>query len=726
MGDPQAQNTKLEKSLTLFDVYAIATGAMFSSGFFLLPGLAAATTGPSMPLAYLVAGVLIVPAMLSKAELATAMPRAGGAYYFVDRALGPVFGTVGGLGAWVALVLKSAFALIGMGAYLALLLDLPIKPLATGLTLGFAALNVIGAKESSGLQRFLVVVLVSVLAYFVARGLMLTLGVHGAEQTLRSFAPLLPHGIDRFFGAVGLVFVSYAGLTKVASVAEEVRNPDRNLPLGMILSLATATFIYVVGAMILQAVLPPEALHTDLTPVASAAPLVFTWMPAKVAVGVIVVAAVAAFASTGNAGIMSASRYPLAMARDDLVPRTFARLGRFGTPTLAIVVTSAVMLAFILVLDVSSVAKLASAFQLMLFGTMNLAVIVMRESRIDYYRPGFRSPLYPWVQIAGLLIPAWLIVEMGWVPVLGVGLMSAAFTAWYVVYARKRVVRTGAIYHVLERLGRRVYRGLDHELRSILDDKGLHEDDPLDDLVMESKLLDLDGEAGFGEALRSACRSACSACALCQGGGQAACTAAGCKTGLGGQELLARLEEETRQGLMPVVNGAALPHLRIQGLDRPKLVLVRLRGGAPLELADSVTHMEHGQRMYAIALLVSPTDDAGQHLRILAHLAGRLEEPSFLAHWTTDSTEEELKETLLRDDRLRHVRLQEGTPTGRLIGKAMGDLVLPAGAMLALVRRDGDTFVPDKTQVLHEGDRLTIIGDSAAMEEVERALLTVG
>ena len=724
MAGTPAGDGKLDKNLTLFDVYAIATGAMFSSGFFLLPGLAAATTGPSMPLAYLAAGVLILPAMLSKAELATAMPKAGGAYYFGDRALGPVFGTVGGLGAWVALVLKSAFALIGMGAYLALLLDLPIKPLAAALTLAFAALNVIGAKESSGLQRVLVTVLVTVLGYFVARGLMLTLGVHGAERTLRSFTPLLPHGIDRFFGAVGLVFVSYAGLTKVASVAEEVRNPDRNLPLGMIISLVTATFVYVVGASILQAVLPAPGLYTDLTPVASAAPLVMTWMPAKVAVGIVVVAAIAAFASTGNAGIMSASRYPLAMARDDLVPRPFARLGRFGTPTIAIVFTSAVMLLFILVLDVSSVAKLASAFQLMLFGIMNLAVIVMRESRIDYYRPGFRSPLYPWVQIAGLLIPAWLIVEMGWLPVLGVGLMMVAFIGWYLAYARGRVVRSGAIYHVLERLGRRVYRGLDHELRTIMDDKGLHEDDPLDDLVMESRLLDLDGAGGFGEALRAACRAACFACVACHEGGGTTCTAKECRTGLGGQDLLARLQEETRQGLMPVVNGAALPHLRMQGLDRPKLVLVRLRGGAPLDLAESVTHMEHGQRMYAIALLVSPIDDAGQHLRILAHLAGRLEEPSFLAHWTTDSTEEELKETLLRDDRLRHVRLQEGTPTERLIGEAMGALELPEGAMLALVRRGGDTFIPDSGQVLHEGDRLTIIGDSAAMDEVERVLLT--
>src|SRR5690606_35742414 len=109
------KSTRLNKELGLFDIYAISTGAMFSSGFFLLPGLAAAQTGPSVALAYFVAGLFMVPAMFSVSELATAMPRAGGAYYFLERALGPMVGTVGGLGTWLALILKSAFALVGMG-----------------------------------------------------------------------------------------------------------------------------------------------------------------------------------------------------------------------------------------------------------------------------------------------------------------------------------------------------------------------------------------------------------------------------------------------------------------------------------------------------------------------------------------------------------------------------------------------------------------------------------
>ena len=265
-----ADAPRLKKSLTLFDVYAISTGAMFSSGFFLLPGLATAKAGPATVLAYFIAGLFILPAMFSAAELSTAMPKAGGAYYFLDRSLGPLAGTVGGLGTWLALILKSAFALVGMGAYLVFFFNVPIKPLAAALAVAFGVLNVVGAKETSGLQRVLVTVLVGVLVFFVVQGLVAVSGL-GAGEIERQFTPFLPFGTDGLIATVGLVFVSYAGLTKVASVAEEVQDPDRNLPLGMFLSLATATAIYCVGVFIMIAVLDSSELRSDLTPVATAA-----------------------------------------------------------------------------------------------------------------------------------------------------------------------------------------------------------------------------------------------------------------------------------------------------------------------------------------------------------------------------------------------------------------------------------------------------------------------
>ena len=159
----------LSRSLGLRHVFVLSTGAMLSSGLFLLPGLAAAQAGPSAVLAYALAGVIAVPAMLSVAELSTAMPRAGGAYYFLVRAFGPAVGTVSGVATWLSLVLKDAFALVGMSAYLNIAFDVPAKPLAVGLIAAFTIVNVIGSKASAGLQVVLVGFVLAVMGWFIVR-----------------------------------------------------------------------------------------------------------------------------------------------------------------------------------------------------------------------------------------------------------------------------------------------------------------------------------------------------------------------------------------------------------------------------------------------------------------------------------------------------------------------------------------------------------------------------
>src|SRR5699024_3355138 len=209
-----------------------------------LPGLAAAQTGPSVFLAYLVSGLVVLPTMFSVAELATAMPKAGGTYYIIDRSLGPLMGTIGGYGSWLALVLKSAFALIGMGAYLALFLNISIVPVAIVLSILFGILNIVGAKETTLLQKVLVAALIGIMLFYVAEGLVTVFSLDFLDLTATQFTPLFTGGFSGFFATVGMVFVSYAGLTKVASIAEEVEDPDRNIPLGMILSILSAIVVY--------------------------------------------------------------------------------------------------------------------------------------------------------------------------------------------------------------------------------------------------------------------------------------------------------------------------------------------------------------------------------------------------------------------------------------------------------------------------------------------------
>jgi amino acid transporter/mannitol/fructose-specific phosphotransferase system IIA component (Ntr-type) len=690
-------NASLKKTLTLFDVYVISTGAMFSSGFFLLPGLAAAQTGPSVILAYFVAGVLILPAMLSQAELATAMPKAGGSYYFIDRAMGPLMGTIGGIGTWLSLVFKTAFALIGMGAYLAIYVELPIKPLAIGLTVAFTALNIVGAKESSGIQRILVTILLGVLTYFIAQGLFFVVDSKGATAVLSEFDPFFTDGIDGFLATVGLVFVSYAGLTKVASVAEEVQDPDRAIPLGMFLSVVTATFVYCVGVFVMVAVLDPVAFRDDMTPVATAADAFFSWLPAGIGVGLAVAAAIAAFASTGNAGMMSASRYPLAMARDKLMPDTLTDLGRFATPTKAIVATAVLMIVTILFADVATVAKLGSAFQLIIFALINLCVIVMRESNLEYYHPGFRSPLYPWVQIAGLFVPIFLIAEMGWLPaILSVAVILLSI-AWYYGYARSRTDRYGAVHHVFERLGRVRDDSVDRELRTIMGEKGLQEEDLYEEVITMSKVIDYDQPTTFAEIVHAVCAEIAEV------------------SEIDPDELADGFLAESSAGLMPLGHGVAAPNMRHHDVSNAMMVLVRSMIGVEVDLSKSYGHLELDQPVHAFIFLVSPDDQLGPHLRSVAQIATSVDAPDFVEKWLECEKPTEMRRLLLRDERFLQLTVERDGKSAGLVGAGLAELDFPPGALIALVRREGEAFVPTTAFKVEDGDHLTIIGNPDAV-----------
>ncbi|MDX1674397.1 MAG: amino acid permease, partial [Longimicrobiales bacterium] len=692
---------RLSKELKLFDVFAISTGAMFSSGFFLLPGLASAQAGPAVVVAYLLAGLLVVPAMLSKAELSTAMPRAGGTYYFLDRSLGPLVGAVGGLGTWAALILKSAFAIIGMGAYLTLFVEVPMTALAIALTIFFTLINLVGAKETSRLQVGLVVVLLAVLTFFVVQGLVevwsLGLGQVGRTQ----LTPFLPFGSEGLFATVGLVFVSYAGLTKVASVAEEVEDPDRNIPLGMALSLVTATAFYVVGVFVMVAVLEPGELRADLTPAATAAAAFFDWLPGSVGLILVVVAAIAAFASTGNAGIMSASRYLLAMGRDHVVSPRFATLGRFRTPSLALGLTCVVMILCLVFLDVMSVAKLASAFQLLIFAFINLAVVVLRESRIEGYEPGFSSPLYPWMQVAGFLAPLWLITEMGALTVLFTGGMIIGTLLWYHYYAREHMAREGAVLHLFERLGRQRDPGLDRELRAILTEHGPGDRDPFVELVAGARVVDVDDATDYEAVVWQVSAHLSSTC------------------NVPAHRLAAAFIEESRIGLTPQSRGVAFPHLRLPGLRSFQLVLVRLRNGVDLPLEDPEEHEQEGPAR-ALFFLVSPESEARGHLQFLAALAERVDKDDFMVQWLAASSEQELKEALLHTERFFSVQIADGGPTADLAGAEIREITFVAGALIALVHRRGRVLIPTGRMRLEVGDRLTIVGEAAAIRELRK------
>ncbi len=692
IADSMQPKEKLKKSLGLFDVYAICTGAMFSSGFFLLPGLAAAQTGPSVALAYLIAGVLMLPAMFSMAELATAMPRAGGDYYFLDRAMGPLVGTVGGTGTYLALTLKSAFALIGMGAYIALFVDVPIKPLAVALTIAFMVLNIVGAKQTTGLQRLLIVILVSVMVLFIITGINNVLNIGVSTVAENQFEPFMIDGVAGLLGTVGFVFVSYAGLTKIASVSEEVRNPGRNIPLGMIFSIISTTIIYVIGVGIMVAVLEPGELRDSLTPVADAAEVILAWLPGDLGVLLVVASAVAAFASTGNAGILAASRYPLAMGRDKLIPRRFASISDSGTPLFSIVFTSGLMILAILLLDESAIAKVASTFQLVIFMLVNFSVIVMRESKIEYYDPVARTPFYPWMQIAGILASIFLISYIGVDAIVLTVVVVGIAMVWYTYYARPKVARHGAIFHWFEQLGENRYEGLEDELREIIKEKGLRDEDPYDEVVTRAIVLDLQ-DGNTIEAINAHVTRLLSQ-----------------RHPTVDEELLKNALLKSLANTVTLVSRrAVLPNIRYTGISHTELVIVRVRKGIPFDHDDDETTEE--VPIHALFYLVSPEDNPGQHLRILSELSTHIEASDFVNDWLYAADEQELKEILLHDARLLTLWLNSEHRTNVMIGKALRDINMPEGVLVALIRRNGQVIIPRGNTVLEEGDRVTIIGE---------------
>ncbi|HIO61051.1 MAG TPA: amino acid permease [Deltaproteobacteria bacterium] len=679
----------LKKELTLFNVYAIATGTTLSAGFFLLPGIAFNEAGPAVVLSYLIAAIPLIPAMFSMVELATAMPRAGGAYYFLDRSMGPFVGTIGGLGTWLALVLKTAFALIGMGAYLRIFWpEVPVVTLAIILAVFFGIVNLFGARKTGTFQVFMVFALLLILFVFIVQGV--------PQINSQHFEGFFDKGGISVISTAGLVYISYVGITNIASVAEEIENPERNLPLGVFLAIATAIAVYAVGTTIMVGVLPAKELAQDLTPVASAAEVLFgNW--GKIGV---TVAAVIAFASVANAGILSASRYPLAMSRDHLIPGLFSKLTQRNIPHYGIAVTVGLIIFLVLTFDIASIAKLASAFQLMMFALICFAVIVMRESRIEAYDPGYRSPFYPWMQLFGVFSPMWLIAEMGIVPILFSLALVTLGTIWYISYARERVVRSGAIYHLFARLGEQRFEGLDRELRGIMKEKGVREEDPFDEVVTRAQVMEFSGKYLFEEITHDVAKEL------------------GQSLGLAAKDLEQGFMEGSRIGATPISHGAALPHIRLAGIDRAEMVIVRAKEQCLVEAPDFSGKTSLQGPIHAFFFLVSPNENPGQHLRILAQIAGRVDDENFLKDWLVATDEQELKEILLRDERFLSLRISSNTPSSVLIGRSLREIRMPEGSLVALIRRKGETIIPRGLTVLQEGDRLTIIGDAYGIEEL--------
>jgi APA family basic amino acid/polyamine antiporter len=302
-------------------------------------------------------------------------------------------------------------------------------------------LNISGTKLSGKVQAVIVTLVVGALTVYTANA--------GLVAEGGRFSPFTTHGSGGVVTAAAFVFVSFAGVTKIASIAEEVKNPGKNLPRAMLGSMAVMTLIYVAVVAAVVGLADAETLKhggaggtASLTPMADGADALLGGF-GEVFIAVV---AVVALTSMANAGVLSSSRFPLAMSRDSLLPPQLTVIDdRFKTPRNSILITAALLFALIAFVDVVDLAKLASAFKILVFSIINVALIVFRETDLASYDPEFTAPGYPYVQLFGVLGGAVFLTQMGRLPLLGAAGITLGGLLVYLVYGRSQTRRTGAI-----------------------------------------------------------------------------------------------------------------------------------------------------------------------------------------------------------------------------------------------------------------------------------------
>ncbi|MHC4872578.1 MAG: amino acid permease [Planctomycetota bacterium] len=617
-----AENNKTRRQIGLIGVFSIAAGAMISSGLFVLPGLAFAKAGPAVILAYALASLLVLPVLFSKIELATAMPRSGGNYFFIERSLGPILGTLAGFADWFSIALKATFALIGLGALAGIVLQTDAQTaVKAGALIGclfFTLLNIFGTKKSERLQVYLVMGLLVIIAVYVFSGITKVDG--------QSYVNFLPFGWTSVLAVSGMVFVSFGGLTKVVAIAEEVENPNRNLPLGMFLAYILVSILYVLVVFVTVGLVKTEALSGSLVPLnLGAEGSVGKW-------GVLLVSAGAflAFATTGNSGIMAASRTPLAMSRDGLLPKFLSKINsRFGTPVVGIIVTASFMCLLILFLSVEDLVKTASTMMILTFMMVNLSVVIMRFSGVENYRPTFKAPLCPWLQIIANVIYLFLIAEMGYVPLM----ITAGFVVmgllWYFTYVHTRIDRQSALkYMVMRIMSQHIKRSrLDKELVNILLERDNVTFDRFDHLVADSHIIDVPDSIDVKELFRQIAE------VLPE------------RLHLTADEFYELFLDREKEGSTVIQPGLAIPHIIVPGENIFDLILVRCREGiifselhAPVKIAF---------------VLIGSRDERNYHLRALMNIAHIVQEKDFETRWLEASTTDQLRDMVLLSSRER-------------------------------------------------------------------------
>jgi APA family basic amino acid/polyamine antiporter len=436
-------DAELERTLGLSGGLAIGIGTMIGAGIFVFPGLAGAEVGTAASASFAVGGVIALLVALPTSELATAMPKSGGGYYFISRGLGTLAGTVIGLSLWLGLVFATAFYLVGLGFYaLDALAEVGVtvggspgaivSVIAVLAGIGFTILNVTGTENAAKLQNGIVALLLSMLVAFLTFGMADALGVVDAGTPPGEAANVWE--VMPIMSVAALVFTSYLGFAQVATVAGEMKNPGRNLPLAMIGSVVIVTVLYVLTIFVATSVFTQDALEA-----AGETAMVGVGRQLLGAPGamVIIVGGLLATMSSANASILSTSRAIYGVSKDALLPRWASRINlKYGTPHVALGMAGGPVIVLAATRQVELLAEVASFLHLIMYGLMCVALLAIRRDEPEWYDPEFRVPGGPMIPVIGALASFGLIAFMNPTSIVVGVVVIVATAGWYFYYAR--------------------------------------------------------------------------------------------------------------------------------------------------------------------------------------------------------------------------------------------------------------------------------------------------
>ncbi|MEV7397874.1 amino acid permease [Aeromicrobium sp. NPDC092404] len=429
---------RLKKELSALDLTVFGVGVMVGTGIFVLTGEQAySNAGPAIVISFILAGITCGLAALCYAEFASTVPVAGSAYTFSYATLGELIAWIIGWDLVLELALGAAVVARGWSAYLQSLFDLPTWLAgdeatpdfgAMAVVLGLTLVGVLGTKLSGRFTGVLVVVKVAVIMFVIIAGLFFIKlsnytpfvpdskpaesGESGLDSTLlQSVFGVDPtvFGVYGIIAAASVVFFAFIGFDIVATSAEETKNPQRDVPRGILGSLAICTFLYAAVAFVITGMLKysDERMKT-------AAPLAeafsangLDWASKLISTG-----AVAGLTTVVLVLMLGQARVLFAMSRDGLLPVSLAKVHpRFGTPYRITILTGVFVAALAGFVPLSELSKLVSIGTLFAFVLVSAGVIILRRTRGDLHRP-FRVPAVPWIPALSILACFWLMVNL--------------------------------------------------------------------------------------------------------------------------------------------------------------------------------------------------------------------------------------------------------------------------------------------------------------------------